>query len=195
MAGRVKVVVVGSANIDLVAYASRVPRAGETLVGDRFSTGFGGKGANQAVMARLLGADVAMIGCIGDDAYGDMTIENFESYGVDTSNVHRTTGSSGVAHIWVEPDGTNRIIVVPGANSLLTSGQAASAAQEVSRGAVLVGQLEIPQDVTRAAFAAARDEGAVTILNPAPASTLDRELIALSTWLVFREPDPEPPVP
>lgn len=187
MVGETKVVVVGSANIDLVTYASRVPRAGETLVGDRFSTGFGGKGANQAVMARLLGADVAMIGCIGDDAYGDMTIENFESYGVDTSHLHRSTGSNGVAHIWVEPDGSNRIIVVPGANSLLTPAQAAGAVGDTSGTAVLVGQLEIPQEVTKAAFAAASEKDWITILNPAPASSLDRELIALSTWLVPNE--------
>ena len=187
MVGAVRLIVVGSANIDLVAFTSRVPGPGETLVGDRFQMGFGGKGANQAVMAQLLGADVAMITCLGDDAYGDMTIENFNSYGVDTAHVRRAAESSGVAHIWVEPDGTNRIIIIPGANDALTPSQAASAVSDISDASVVVGQLEIPQEVTKAGFAAARDAGALTILNPAPASPLSRDLLDVTSWLIPNE--------
>ena len=108
------IAVVGSLNIDLVAYTTRVPRAGETVIGDRFQMGFGGKGANQAVMAARLGARVSMVGALGDDVYAGMTLENLQGQGVDATHIARIAGSSGVAPIWVEPDGANRIIVVPG---------------------------------------------------------------------------------
>ena len=111
-----RIAVVGSLNIDLVAYTSRVPAAGETVIGDRFQMGFGGKGANQAVMAARLGARVSMVGALGDDVYAGMTLENLATQGVDAAGVARVAGSSGVAPIWVERDGTNRIIVVPGAS-------------------------------------------------------------------------------
>src|SRR3954454_15427357 len=99
--------------IDLVAYAERVPGRGETVLGNRFVQGFGGKGANQAVMARLLGANVAMVTCLGDDGYGDETLANFARHGIDTSAVRRVAGASGVAPIWVEADGSNRIVIIP----------------------------------------------------------------------------------
>jgi ribokinase len=182
-----RIAVVGSTMIDLISYAARIPGPGETLIGDRFQMGFGGKGANQAVMARLLGADVAMINCLGDDVYGDMTLENFASFGIDTAHIHRVGGSSGVAPIWVEPDGTNRIIIVPGANHDLTAEQATRAIDELADVAVVVGQLEIPQDVTAAGFSAARRRGAITLLNPAPAAALTSELIAVSDWLTPNE--------
>ena len=182
-----RIVVVGSTMIDLVAYTSRVPDAGETLVGDRFQMGFGGKGANQAVMARLLGADVAMVNCLGEDAYGDMTMENFAGFGIDTNHVFRVAGASGVAPIWVEPDGSNRIIIIPGANHQLTEQDAADAVRETLNAAVVVGQLEIPQAVTAAGFAAAREAGVITVLNPAPAAPLSNELLSLSDWLIPNE--------
>ena len=119
--------VVGSTMIDQIAYAARMPERGETVIGDRFVQGFGGKGANQAVMARLLGAQVAMVNCVGDDGYGDETIANFARYGIDTTYVRRFPGSSGVAPIWVEADGSNRIIIIPGANDGLLPEHAAAA--------------------------------------------------------------------
>ena len=181
------VIVVGSTMIDLVAYASRVPNRGETLVGERFQMGFGGKGANQAVMARLLGSEVVMVNCLGDDAYGDMTLDNFASYGIDTTNVYRVAGASGVAPIWVEPDGSNRIIIVPGANHRLTAEQAALSVRSTPGAAAVVGQLEIPQQTTAAAFEAAREQGATTVLNPAPAAPLSSDLLAMSDWLIPNE--------
>lgn len=182
-----KIAVVGSTMIDLVAYTDRVPAAGETIVGNRFQMGFGGKGANQAVMASLLGADVSMVNCLGDDAYGEMTLENFASFGIDTTHVHRTEGASGVAPIWVESDGANRIIIVPGANYDLTPRQAVDAIGSMPEVTVVVGQLEIPQDVTAAAFAFARERGATTILNPAPAAALEDDLLAASSWIIPNE--------
>ena len=181
------IAVVGSMNIDLVTYARRAPGPGETVIGERFQSGFGGKGANQAVMARLLGARVTFIGALGDDAYADMTLENFGRLGVDATGVMRVPGSSGVAPIWVEADGTNRIIVVPGANDLVTPEHAADAVRTMASLDACVGQFEIPQAVTAAAFAAARDRGATTILNPAPAAPIDPELLAVTDWLIPNE--------
>jgi ribokinase len=181
------VAVVGSLNIDLIAYTSRVPSAGETVIGERFQMGFGGKGANQAVMAARLGARVAMVGALGDDVYAGMTFDNLARQDVDTTHVARVRGSSGVAPIWVEPDGTNRIIVVPGANDAVDPQAAAKAIAAMDRVDVVIGQLEIPQRVTLAAFRAARERGAITILNPAPAAPLDRGLIEASHWLIPNE--------
>lgn len=181
------VVVVGSMNIDLITYVRRAPAAGETVIGERFESGFGGKGANQAVMARLLGADVAFIGALGEDAYATTTLANFARLGIDARGVMRVPGSSGVAPIWVEADGTNRIIVVPGANDLVTPGHAARAVAALGAIDVAIGQFEIPQAVTVAAFAAAKARGAITILNPAPAAPISTELLAVTDWLVPNE--------
>jgi ribokinase len=181
------IVVVGSLNVDQIAYTSRVPAAGETVMGDRFVMGFGGKGANQAVMARRLGARVEFVGALGQDVFADMTIENMAGQGIDTRFIARVPGSSGVAPIWVEPDGTNRIIVVAGANDRVEPGVAASAVRSLERVDVVVGQLEIPQAATAAAFAAAHERGARTVLNPAPAAPLDDELLAVTDWLIPNE--------
>ena len=182
-----RIAVVGSTMVDLIAYVSRASSAGETVVGDDFRIGFGGKGANQAVMARLLGADVAMVNALGDDVFGTMTMANFETLGIDTSHVARVPGASGVAPIWVEADGTNRIIVVPGANGAMRPTDAVIALGALAPLDVVIGQLEIPQAVTAAAFAAARALGAKTVLNPAPAADLDPALLAAADWLIPNE--------
>jgi ribokinase len=173
--------------IDLSAFTSRVPGPGETVIGDGFSLGFGGKGANQALMARLLGASVAMVNRLGDDVFGRMTLENFTRFGIDTSHVALIEGSSGLAEVWVEPDGTNRIIVVPGANAGLGVEDAVAAIEALPAADVVTGQLEIPQATTAAAFRAARDRGAITILNPGPAQPLEDDLLAASDWLIPNE--------
>jgi ribokinase len=184
----VSVVVVGSTMIDMIAYVGRVPDAGETVVGDRFVQGFGGKGANQAVMARRLGASVRMVARVGDDQLGGTTIDNLAREGIDVSRVLRTAGtSSGVAPIWVEPDGTNRIIVVPGANDHLAPAEAADAVETAGSVHVVVGQFEVPQTATAAAFGAARRRGATTVLNPAPAAEVSPELLATTDWLAPNE--------
>ena len=185
---QVAIIVVGSTMIDMMTYVERVPAAGETVVGTRFAQGFGGKGANQAVMASRLGADVSMVNCLGEDVYGDMTLDNLAREGIDTASVTRAAGvSSGVAPIWVEPDGTNRIIVVPGANDQLTPDQATRAVEAAPAVQVVLGQFEVPQHVTAAAFAAAGRRGAVTILNPAPAAEVSPELLAVTDWLIPNE--------
>ena len=114
--------------IDQIAYAERLPERGETVIGQRFEQGFGGKGANQAVMARLMGAEVAMVNSVGDDSYGERDASPTSPASASTpAHVIRSPGSSGVAPIWVEADGSNRIIVVPGANAGLTPEHAAAA--------------------------------------------------------------------
>ena len=183
------IVVVGSCNVDLVAYASRIPGPGETILGERFAMGFGGKGANQAVMAARLGATVSMIGALGDDDYADMTLRNFAEQGVDASGIQRVAGSSGVAPIWVEPDGTNRIIVVAGANGLVDAPTAAATVGAMTAVEVCLGQLEIPQAATLAAFEAARSRGATTVLSPAPAAPIAPTLLAATDWLIPNEPE------
>jgi ribokinase len=180
------IVVVGSTMIDLIAYAERLPGDGETVVGTRFESGFGGKGANQAVVAARFGAQVAMVNAVGDDEYGTATIANFREQGVAADYVTRVPGSSGVAPIWVDAAGTNRIIVVPGANLALPAELAVEAVERL-RPAVVIGQFEIPQRVTAAAFEAAHRIGAVTILNPAPGAPIDPQLLAASDWLVPNE--------
>ena len=179
--------VVGSTMIDQIAYAARMPERGETVIGDRFAQGFGGKGANQAVMARLMGAEVAMVNAVGEDSYGGETIENFRSFGIDTTYVRREPGSSGVAPIWVEPDGSNRIIVIPGANDGLLPEHGAAAVAEQAQVDAVIAQFEIGQHVTTAAFAAARERGATTVLNPAPAAAVSTELAAVTDWLIPNE--------
>jgi ribokinase len=181
------IAVVGSLNIDLIAYTQRVPNAGETLIGDDFRMGFGGKGANQAVMAARLGGRVSMVGALGADVYAGMTFENLDRQGVDASHVARVEGSSGVAPIWVEAGGQNRIIVVPGANDRVDPDAAVDAIRSMSGLRVVIGQLEIPQRVTLAAFRAAREAGATTVFNPAPAAPLDPDLLQASDWLIPNE--------
>ena len=178
--------VVGSLNTDLVAYAERLPEAGETVMGRSFQAGFGGKGGNQAVMAARLAAQVAMAGAVGEDDYGTAYLANLAAEGVDTGHVTRVAGSSGVAPIWVDDRGSNRIIVVPGANDHVQPELAVRAVQ-ATRPTVVVGQFEIPQAVTTAAFRAARASGATTILNPAPAAPIETDLLAVTDWLVPNE--------
>ena len=182
-----EIVVVGSTMIDMIAYSKKVPGPGETVIGDSFSLGFGGKGANQAVMASRMGAKVYMVNTLGDDVFGDTTLNNFKEQGIDTTYVARVSGASGVAPIWVEPNGTNRIICVPGANNSMTAAQAESAISALSKAKVVIGQLEIPQTVTIAAFRKAREFGITTILNPAPFAPLSDELVAMSDWIIPNE--------
>ena len=166
-----KVCVVGSSNVDLVTYAPRLPALGETLPGTRFEQSFGGKGANQAVMAAKLGAEVTIVTKLGDDLFGRDYRDNFDRLGLDTSRVLVTAeASTGVAPIWVdEASGNNQIIVVLGANDLLDGDDVAAAADAIARCAVLICQWECPLPTVQRALSIARDARVTTIFNPAPA--------------------------
>ena len=181
------IVVVGSTMMDMITYIDKVPESGETLIGDSFALGFGGKGANQSVMASRMGANVFMVNTLGDDLFGDSTLKNFQDQGIDTSFIERTKGASGVAPIWVEKDGSNRIICVPGSNNLMTAEQAVRAIESIADIDIVIGQLEIPQEVTAAAFRAAQKKGITTILNPAPFAPLSAELLTASDWIAPNE--------
>ncbi|MDF3161350.1 MULTISPECIES: ribokinase [Pseudomonas] len=165
-----KVVVVGSLNMDLVTRASRLPRGGETLVGQSFATVPGGKGANQAVAAARLGADVAMIGCVGSDAYGAQLRDALLVEGIDCQAVNEVEGSSGVALIVVDDSSQNAIVIVAGSNGQLTPASLLAFDAVLQAAEVIVCQLEVPMDTVGYALKRARALGKTVILNPAPAS-------------------------
>ena len=181
------IAVVGSAMIDLTAYAKVIPAPGQTLEGDLFTTGFGGKGANQAVIAAHCGAEVHFVGKLGRDLFGDSIAENFKKLGIDSEYVERSDTPNGVAHIWVDANGENRIIIIPGANHEIESKKAIQAIESIAGLAVVVAQCEIKQEVTLAAFSAAKKRGCVTILNPAPYQPLSEELLAVTDWIIPNE--------
>ena len=181
------IVVVGSAMMDLSAYADVLPEPGQTLAGQLFTTGFGGKGANQAVMAAHCGAHVHFIGKLGDDVFGKAIADNFVKVGINSQFVETSSTANGVAHIWVDGNGENRIIIIPGANHEIEVTKAVEAINSIEDLAIVVAQCEIKQEVTLAAFKAAKARGAITILNPAPYQPLSAELLQLTDWLIPNE--------
>jgi ribokinase len=182
-------VVVGSTMTDMITYADALPAAGETVIGDSFALGFGGKGANQAVMCALLGASVRFVGCLGQDVFGEMTLENLRSFGIDTSSITVTgAAASGAAPIWVDASGENRIIVAPGANGLLDP-QTVELAVDAAAADVVLTQLEIPEPCVEAALRSAKAAGRTSILNPAPMTDVRREVLSLSSWLIPNGPE------
>jgi len=170
MADTPRIAVVGSANTDLITFAETFPRPGETLFGQNFDLGFGGKGANQAIAARLCGAQVLMVAKVGKDLFGEATVRNFNSFGVDTTHVKIVEGApTGVAPIFVEPNGQNRIIVVKGANDRLTPADVDAAAAELSRVDTIIMQFEVPLATIYHTVRFARAHNIRCIVNPAPA--------------------------
>jgi ribokinase len=192
MARAPRIAVIGSANTDLVTFADSFPRAGETIFGQRFDLGFGGKGANQAVAARLCGADVLMIAKVGDDLFGEATIRNFQSFGIDTRHVHVVPGvSTGVAPIFVDPSGQNRIIVVKGANDHLLPADVDAAADELAAVDTIILQFEVPLPTVYHAVRFARVRGVRCIVNPAPALPADLASLAAVDYFIPNETEAE----
>ena len=182
-----KICVVGSSNIDQIAYVESTPSDGETVFGNEYTMGFGGKGANQAVMSGLMGAETYMITCLGDDVYADMTIENYKNSGVNVDYIQRVPGSSGVAPIWVDSSGQNRIIVVSGANDLINGDDAVEALKKIGDLNAIIGQFEIPLEVTEKVFEYAKSNNITTILNPAPAKIPSSSLLDVTDWFIPNE--------
>ncbi|KJZ41643.1 ribokinase [Pseudomonas fluorescens] len=165
-----KVVVIGSLNMDLVTRAPRLPRGGETLIGESFATVSGGKGANQAVAAARLGAQVSMVGCVGNDAYGEELRGALLAEQIDCQAVSTVDDSSGVALIVVDDNSQNAIVIVAGANGALTP-EVIDRFDAVLRAAdVIICQLEVPDATVGHALRRGRELGKTVILNPAPAS-------------------------
>jgi ribokinase len=173
--------------MDLTAYADVLPEPGQTLAGQLFTTGFGGKGANQAVMAANCGAQVHFIGKLGDDVFGKAIAENFVKVGINSQFVETSTTPNGVAHIWVDGKGENRIIIIPGANHEIETAKAVEAINSIQNLEIVVAQCEIKQEVTLAAFRAAKARGCTTILNPAPYQEISAELLNLCDWIIPNE--------
>jgi ribokinase len=181
------IAVVGSAMMDLTAYADVLPEPGQTLAGQLFTTGFGGKGANQAVMAAHCGAQVHFIGKLGADVFGNAIADNFVKVGIDSHYVGQSETPTGIAHICVDGNGENRIIIIPGANNEIEASKAADAIHSIKGLAVVVAQCEIKQEVTLASFKAAKARGCITILNPAPYQEISADLLALCDWIIPNE--------
>ena len=192
MGKRPRIAVVGSANIDLTTFADRFPKAGETIFGQKFHLGFGGKGANQAVAAQLCGADVSMVARVGTDLFGPATIENFRKLGIDSTHVKQVEGlSSGVAPIFVEPNGQNRIFVVKGANDAVRPADVDDAADMLKSVDCIVLQFEIPVETVYYTIRFARQHGIRCILNPAPAQTVDMQALEGLDYFVPNESEAE----
>ena len=182
------ITVVGSLNMDLVIPVTKLPRDGQTMMGGELSTAAGGKGANQAVAAARTGAAVALIGAVGDDAFGSQLRRSLETAGVDIDavrSVRRTP--TGVASVAVDRRGENQIIVSPGANYRLSVNDVNRASTRIRRAHTLLVQWEVPAATVERAMQVARRSGVRTILNAAPAARIPRAVLALTDLLVVNE--------
>ena len=183
-----KVVVIGSANVDLTIRVERLPQLGETVSGGEFYTSFGGKGANQAVAAYKAGAEVRFLAKVGCDQNAEAIIKNIEALGLSSEGILRDESrNSGVALITVDRMGSNTIAVAPGSNRNLTEEDIHRAESDISWGEVLLIQLEVPMPTVKEALRLAKAHGLRTILNPAPARRLPEEIVALVDILTPNE--------
>ena len=173
---KAKVVVIGSSNTDMTIKGDRLPKPGETVLGGEFRMGPGGKGANQAVAAQRLGADVSFICKVGRDIFGDNAISGYQKEGIDCSRILRSDKASGTALILVDCNAENCIAVAPGANADLTTEDVDSVADVIRSADYLILQLEIPVESVLRAAKIAHEAGVYVILNPAPACHLPEEL-------------------
>ena len=191
MTRKPRILVVGSFVMDVIATTERVPGSSQTVYGKSFHMAPGGKGANQALQCARLGADVTMMGCVGDDLFGRSLLESPRAAGVDVSHVLVRDGvTSGVGHVTLEVtdhSAQNRIIVIPGANRTLTVEEAAWIKDEIHTYDMVLLQLEVPLAVNRAVARWAKEADVPVMLNPAPATDLDDELLSLVTYLTPNE--------
>ena len=192
MAKQSFIAVVGSANVDLTTFNDVFPRPGETILGKKFDLGFGGKGANQAVAARLCGANVGMVAKVGSDLFGPATIRNFESQGIDATHVRIANGvSSGVAPIFVDASGQNRIIVVKGANDTLSPEDVDAAAPLLLKADAIIMQFEISLRTVYHTVKFAKANGIRCIVNPAPAQPVDYKEVGTADYFIPNESEAE----
>lgn len=182
------IAVVGSSNMDLVVKSNRIPATGETILGGDFIMAPGGKGANQAVAAAKLGAQVFFIAKLGDDIFGSQSLNNFEKEGVNTRYVLQTKDApSGVALIMVDDEGNNVIVVAPGANNKLTPEDVKEAESDIASSGALVAQLEVPIETIEFAAGLANKSNVPFILDPAPAQQLSEQLLKMVDVLTPNE--------
>ncbi len=182
-----KVCVVGSCSMDLVVTSSRRPGAGETVMGESFKTVPGGKGANQAVAAARLGAEVVMIGCVGDDHLGETILNNFKENRVSVEYVKPVTDmESGTAHITLA-EGDNSIIVVPAANNEVTPDYVQQAAEAIRSSDIVLIQQEIPVETVAVVSQICVDANVPLLLNPAPARAIDADVLKHAAYITPNE--------
>ena len=184
---RKPIVVVGSITMDLVTRTPRIPAIGQTLIGTGFETTPGGKGANQAVAAARLGARVAMVAKVGDDVYGPALVENLHQSGVDTTGMMQTSGSSGLAPMFVAENGLNAIVVVPGANSKMDRAAVGDHAELIRSAGMVLCQLEIPMDTLSYTLEFCASAGVPVMLDPAPAADLPEAVWRQVNWFTPNE--------
>jgi ribokinase len=187
-----RVVVVGSYNADLTTYVPRLPRPGESVVGDRFVIGAGGKGSNQAIAAARLGAEVAFVGRVGRDSFGATALEWWNREGINTQHIGQDDEHpTGVAPIIVDQSGENMIVVALGANLAVSKSDVDAATETIAAANVLITQLEISHAVAAYALKVAKSHGVTTILNPAPASKLTSEMLMAADYITPNETELE----
>jgi ribokinase len=184
---RKPIVIVGSVTMDLVTRAKQIPRTGQTLIGTSFETTPGGKGANQAVAAARLGYPVNMVGMVGDDAFGKALLDNLAGAGVDTRAMVQTTGSSGLAPMFVAESGENSIVVVPGANGKVDCAAVDRQAALIRSAGLVLCQLELPMETTCHTLALCADAGVPVMLDPAPAAPLPDTVFGQAAWFTPNE--------
>ncbi|MCY9138584.1 ribokinase [Peribacillus frigoritolerans] len=183
----IRIAVVGSSSMDLVVTSAKRPMAGETVLGESFITVPGGKGANQAVAAARLGAEVSMVGCVGDDVYGVIILENLKKNHVNTQYVEPVTGSaSGTAHITLS-EGDNSIIVVKGANDFITPEYVQKAKKVIEESDIVLVQQEIPEETVEYLADLCNMLQKRLLLNPAPARKLSEAVIQQASFLTPNE--------
>ena len=183
-----RILVVGSINMDIVALVERLPTPGETVTGGTLLINHGGKGANQAVAARRLGADVRFIGCVGDDTFGPELRQGMAAEGIGVDGIETIAGiNSGTALIVVDAAGRNQIAVASGANARLTVDWIARFAEDIAWAQIVICQLEVPLDTVLWTLQTARQHDAVTVLNPAPAQPLPPEIWPLVDYVTPNE--------
>ena len=187
------IAVIGSNMVDLISYTERMPKEGETLEAPSFKMGCGGKGANQAVAAAKMGADVVMVSKVGDDMFADNTIRNFQSYGINTQYVSKVPQtSSGVAPIFVNPTSQNSILIIKGANEFLKPADIDKAESTLVECSLIVLQLEVPLETVYAAIEFGNKHNIPVLLNPAPAvPELDIEYACRCEFFVPNETELE----
>ncbi|GJI57458.1 ribokinase [Bacillus altitudinis MN12] len=182
-----QIVVVGSCSMDLVVTSNKRPNAGETVLGESFKTVPGGKGANQAVASARLGADVYMIGRVGDDAYGQDIMSNLQAQGVRTTYMKPVTEmESGTAHI-ILAEGDNSIVVVKGANNEVTPHYVKDALSSIENIGIVLIQQEIPEETVEAVCTICSEKGIPVILNPAPARKVSQQILDQAAYITPNE--------
>ena len=186
-----KIIVAGSLNTDLVIHAPYCPKGGETLTGSDFCINCGGKGANQATAASKLGGNVVMCGCVGNDAFGQILIENLENAGVDTACVRKIDGTPTGTAVIIVTEGENRIVLDRGANALLTKEDIDGALEKAAAGDIYLTQLENPADIVGYGLKRAKEKGLITVLNPAPANVEIQKYFAFVDYITPNETEAE----